>query len=357
MTYITYMMAAFMLLAAFDRIIGNRFGVGKQFEDGILLLGTLTLSMVGMIIIAPLLAEWMRPVFALLPEWIDPSILTASVFANDMGGAPLSDSVARNAEIGHFNALVVASMMGCTVSFTVPFGLGGTPASCHREMLLGLLCGVVTIPVGCFVGGLVLGIAPLALLIDLLPLLLFSALIGAGILLVPELCVKIFNILGIVIKGIITVGLAVGIFRYLTGVELLPHTETLDGGVDVVVNACAVMAGTLPMLYLLSKLLDRPLRAAGRALGINEHAALGFVSSLATSVTTFSMMEKMDRHGIILNSAFLVSGAFLFTDHFAFTMAYAPECLWAVVIGKFTAAILALVVAVFVAKKNTTQDI
>ncbi len=355
MTYITYIMAAFVLLAALDRIIGNRFGLGKEFENGILLLGTMSLSMVGMIIIAPLIAEWMRPVFDLLPGWIDPSILTASLFANDMGGAPLSDGVARDAVIGSFNALVVSSMMGCTISFTVPFALGSVPKSCQREMLLGLLCGVVTIPVGCFVGGLLVGIAPLALLVNLLPLLLFSAVIGIGILRAPELCVKIFNVLGIVIKIIITVGLAVGIFRYLTGVELLPHTETFDNGVAIVVNACAVMTGTFPMLYLLSKLLDRPLRACGRMLGINEHAALGFISSMATSVTTFSMMEKMDKKGIIMNSAFLVSGAFLFTDHFAFTMAYRPESLSAVVVGKFTAAALALVVAVFVAGRSEKE--
>ena len=90
MEIITYVMAGFMLLAALDRIFGNRFGLGAEFENGILLLGTMSLSMVGMIIIAPLLAEWMRPLFDLLPSWIDPSILTAAVFANDMGGGPLS---------------------------------------------------------------------------------------------------------------------------------------------------------------------------------------------------------------------------------------------------------------------------
>ncbi len=341
-----------MLLAAADRILGDRFGIGKEFENGINMLGTMTLAMVGMIIIAPLISVWMRPVFALLPDFIDPSILTATVFANDMGGAPLSDSVARNASVGSFNALVVSSMMGCTISFTVPFAIGAVPKACHREMLLGLLCGIVTIPVGCFVGGLVLGLTPAALLINLLPLLLFSAVIAFGIAMAPDLCVRIFNVLGVIIKIIITVGLAVGIFRYLTGVELLPHTETFDSGVAIVVNACAVMTGTFPILYILSKLLDKPLRKAGKVLGINEHAALGFISSLATSVTTFAMMEKMDKKGIVLNAAFLVSGAFVFTDHFAFTMAYRPQALAAVVVGKLTAAGLALLVAALVSRKK-----
>ena len=146
MTVITWIMAAFMLLAALDRIIGNKLGLGQEFENGIILLGTMSLSMVGMIIIAPLIAELMQPLFSLFPSWIDPSILPSAIFANDMGGAPLAISVARDADIGAFNGMVVTSMMGCTISFTIPFGLGCIPKSIHRDMLLGLLCGIITIP-------------------------------------------------------------------------------------------------------------------------------------------------------------------------------------------------------------------
>ncbi|MBR5871857.1 MAG: ethanolamine utilization protein EutH [Clostridia bacterium] len=351
MSILTYVMAAFMLLAAADRILGNRFGLGREFESGIELLGTMALSMVGMIVAAPLIAHLMQPLFDLLPSWIDPSILPSVVFANDMGGAPLAVGAARHADIGAFNAMVVSSMMGCTVSFTIPFCLGCVPKALHRDMLLGLLCGIVTIPLGCFVGGLVSGIAVLALLVNLLPLLLFSAVVAFGILRAPDLCVKIFSVLGWIIKAIITVGLAVGLFEFLTGVRLLPHVDTLESGVDIVLNACAVMTGTFPMIYLLSKLLAKPLKAVGSRIGINESAALGFVSSLATSVTTFSMMEKMDRRGIILNAAFLVSAGFVFTDHMAFTMAYMPDYLPAMITGKLTAAVLALLLAIPVCKK------
>lgn len=358
MTVLTYVMAAFMLLAAADRIFGSHLGLGREFERGIELLGTMSLSMVGMIIAAPLIAYLMQPLFDLLPSWIDPSILPSVLFANDMGGAPLAVEGARNEAIGAFNAMVVSSMMGCTVSFTIPFALGGVPKALHRDMLLGLLCGIVTIPVGCFFGGLVCGTAPLALLVNLLPLLLFSAVIAVGILLAPALCVRIFGILGIIIRGVITVGLAVGIFEFLTGQRLLPHVDTLENGIAIVLNACAVMTGTFPMIFLLSKLLAKPLKRIGAKIGINESAALGFVSTLATSVTTFSMMERMDRRGIVLNAAFLVSAGFVFTDHMAFTMAYLPEYLPAMIVGKLTAAALALVLAVPVYRKvcGTSSD-
>lgn len=351
MNILSYVMAAFMLLAAADRIFGSRLGLGREFERGIELLGTMSLSMVGMIIAAPLIAHLMQPLFDLLPSWIDPSILPSILFANDMGGAPLAVGAAREESIGAFNAMVVSSMMGCTVSFTIPFCLGCVPKALHRDMLLGLLCGIVTIPLGCFAGGLVSGLAPLALLINLLPLLVFSGIIAVGILRAPDLCVKIFNLLGILIKAVITVGLAVGIFAFLTGIRLLPHTDTLEAGVDIVLNACAVMTGTFPMIYLLSKILAKPLKKVGGTIGINEASALGFVSSFATSVTTFSMMESMDRKGIVLNAAFLVSAGFVFTDHMAFTMAYLPEYLPAMIVGKLTAAVLALLLAIPVSRK------
>ena len=44
---IVYLMVAFMVLGAADRIIGNRFGLGEKFEEGIIAMGSLALSMIG----------------------------------------------------------------------------------------------------------------------------------------------------------------------------------------------------------------------------------------------------------------------------------------------------------------------
>ena len=55
-------MAAFAVLGALDRIFGNRVGLGPEFENGILSLGSLALSMVGIISLAPVLAGLLRPV-------------------------------------------------------------------------------------------------------------------------------------------------------------------------------------------------------------------------------------------------------------------------------------------------------
>ena len=179
MNSIAVVMAIFAVLGAMDRIIGNRFGIGKEFEKGINMLGPIMISMTGMIIMAPAIAELMKPLLYTMAEVlpIDPSIIPATLFANDMGGAPLSVEVAQNAEIGCFNALVVSAMMGATISFTIPVALGMVDKAQHKDVLTGLMCGIITIPVGCAVSGLILKLSISDLLWDLLPLTVFSLII------------------------------------------------------------------------------------------------------------------------------------------------------------------------------------
>ena len=231
MNVISIVMACFSLLGALDRILGDRFGLGREFEKGLMLLGNLAVSIIGMIVIAPLLAEAMQPAFGFLSDvlHIDPSIIPACLFANDMGGGLLASEVMLEENVGLFNAMVVSSMMGCTISFTIPYALGVVDQSKQRMLLMGLLCGIVTIPVGCFVSGLVLGIRLTALLVNLLPLILFSGLIAFGLIRCPEACVKIFGVVGTGIRIVITAGLALALFRFLTGVELVKGLDTLEG--------------------------------------------------------------------------------------------------------------------------------
>ena len=54
-------MAVFALLGAADRIFGDWFGLGKAFENGILAMGALAMAMLGIIVLAPVLADVLRP--------------------------------------------------------------------------------------------------------------------------------------------------------------------------------------------------------------------------------------------------------------------------------------------------------
>lgn len=350
MNVISIIMLCFAILGALDRIFGNRFGLGKEFEKGFMLLGTLALTMIGMIVISPLIAELLEPCFSFVYDTfkIDPSIITSSVFANDMGGAPLAKEIARDERIGMFNGLVVASMMGATISFTVPVALGCLKKEKHKELMLGLLCGIVTIPLGCFVAGLMSGIPLGLLLLNLLPLLLFALLIAAGLLLVPRVCIAIFNVLGIVIKVLITIGLCLGMLEFLIGFKPIDGLASFEEGATVCLNAAIVMAGAFPMLHILSKLLAKPIKKLGDVLKISEKSTLGFVATLANNVSTFEMMNEMDPKGAVLNAAFAVSVSFVLADHLAFTLAFDPAYLWMMMVGKFVSGFFAIAFALIV---------
>lgn len=347
MKYLTVVVLIFSVLGALDRILGNRFGLGTEFEKAFNLLGAMALSMIGMIIIAPYLAELMKPVSAFFSDVLgmDASIIPASLFANDMGGASLASEMSTNKAVGMYNALVVSSMMGCTISFTIPFALGVVKKEQHRELMSGLLCGVVTIPIGCIVSGIICRLPFLQLIGNLVPLVVFAVIIALGLIFIPDLCIKIFKIFGIFITIIITIGLSLGIIKFLTGFEPIKGLADIKDGADICLNAAIVLSGSFPFMFILSKLLARPLKSVGGKLGINEASVIGIISSIASSATAFGMMDRMDKKGVVMNAAFSVSGAFVFGSHLAFTLAFDGSYVLPVIVGKLVAGISAVVLA------------
>ena len=117
-----------------------------------------------------------------------------------------------------------------------------------------------------------------------------------------------------------------------------------------------VLSGAFVLMHLVSKVLAKPLVALGRRLGVNETAAMGLLSTLVTNATTLEMVNRMDKKGIILNSAFLVSAAFAIGSHVAFTMAYDTAYIFPMMIGKLTAGLSSLVVALVIYKRMNKQE-
>ena len=373
MTILIILVLIFSTLGAVDYVIGNKLGLGSEFERAFKLFSAMALSMIGMIVLAPMIAKLLTPVLTFMSETLhlDPSILPAMLLANDMGGAPLSTQVATDPVMGMFNGLVVSSMLGCTVSFTIPFALGLVAKENYKELCFGLLCGVVTIPVGCFVSGLICGISLMPLLTNLLPLVIFSALIAAALILAPNACVKVFKVFGFVINALIIVGLMMGIYNFLIpkitpitlfggsiDLPLIPDLDTVESGAMVCLNASIVMTGMFPLVTLVSKALGKPLKSLGGRLGIDEKSALSIVACLATSATTFGMMNSMNKKGMMVNSAFAVSGAFTFCSHMAFTMAFpgGSDYLMPMIVGKLISGTAALVLAFLLYGKLCKQD-
>lgn len=346
MTIITYVMLFFAVLGALDRIIGNRFGLGAKFEEGISIIAPCALSMIGMIVLAPVMAGGILS----LAGGHDLSILPVMILANDMGGAPLAMELSGGTLIGKFNACIVSSMMGCTISFTLPNIIELVPAEKRPLVFKGILCGIVGMPFGCLAGGLFMGIGIIKLITNLIPLAILAAIICVALIFCPDKCIRVSQIFGKIISITVTIGLIIGIITYLTGKTIIPGTGSFEEAGLIILNAAAVASGAFPMIFILGKLLSKPFSFISDKTGLNNVSVTSFIGTLACSLPTLAAVKNMDDKGIVLNCAFIVPASFVFADHLAFTLAYEPSCTLPMIVGKLSGGLAAIVVAIAMLK-------
>jgi len=349
-----YIMAGFAVLGALDRIFGNRIGIGKEFEEGILAMGALAMAMLGIIALAPVLANLLRPVVVPVYRFLgaDPAMFAGTILACDMGGASLAKELTADPESAMLGGVLAGSMLGATIVFTIPVAMGILHPADRPYMAKGILAGIVTIPVGVLVGGLVAGFPLMKVLRNLVPIVVIAILIALGLWKAEKWMVKGFSAFGKGVVAVITAGLAAAIVRSLTGFTIIPGMAPLEEGFLTVGAIAIVLAGAFPLVWVVTRLLKKPLMKAGRLLGINETAAGGLVATLANSIATFNMVGEMDDRGKVINIAFAVSAAFVFGDHLGFTAGFAPEMLPAMIVGKLAGGISAIFVALWLTKKN-----
>lgn len=353
---IIWIMAVFALMGAADRILGNRLGLGKRFEEGILAMGSLAMAMIGVIALSPVLAALLKPVvvpvFSMLGA--DPAMFAGTLLACDMGGGSLAMELTDNPEAAMLGGVLTGSMLGATVVFTIPVALGILQPEDRPALAKGVLCGIVTIPVGIFAGGLAAGFPVGMVARNLVPILLIAALIALGLWRAEKAMIRGFTVFGKIVTAMITVGLAAAIVESLTGFALIPGLAPITEGFETVGAIAIVLAGAFPLVFAVTKVLEKPLMKLGKRLAINDTAAAGLIASLANSIATFGMVKDMDSRGKVINIAFAVSAAFVLGDHLGFTAGFAPQMLLPVIVGKLTGGISAVVVALFLTKKQET---
>jgi ethanolamine transporter len=244
---------------------------------------------------------------------------------------------------------------------------------------MGVLAGIVTIPIGCIAGGLVamnsgitVGGQPVVftfgmILTNLIPVLICSVLVAAGLWLIPEKMINGFQIFAKLLVSLITLGLALAVLKATIGFELIPGMDPIFmvagdkpgevmRAIEVIGYIACVLLGAYPMVFLLTRWFEKPLMGIGAMLHINNNAAAGMVATLANNIPMFGMMNKMDDRGKVLNVAFAVSAAFTFGDHLGFTAANMPGMIFAVIVGKLVGGVTALGVAMLIAPKSAAKS-
>lgn len=354
---ILWLMGIFALLGGLDRIFGSKLGLGKQWEEGILATGALSLSMLGILCLAPVLAGLLKPVLVPLYGFLgaDAAMFAGSILANDMGGASLAFELAQSTQSAQFGGLIVGSMLGATIVFTLPVALGILRPEDRPALARGILAGIIPLPAGAFLGGLVAGFPLRMLLKNLIPIVLFALLIALGMWRFERAMIRGFLFFGRAVVAVITLGLTAAVFEQLTGVTLIAGMAPLSQGVEVVSEIAFVLAGAFPLVFALTRLLKKPLLKFGAVLKINDTAAAGLLASLANAIPMLGMLKDMDERGKIVNIAFAVSAAFVFGDHLGFTAGFDRTILLPVIVAKLSGGVMAIGLALlFTRSKKQT---
>ncbi|MCD8118955.1 MAG: ethanolamine utilization protein EutH [Lachnospiraceae bacterium] len=350
---VMYVVAVGVLLGALDRIFGNRFGLGERFEEGFKNIGPVGLNMVGIICLAPVIANVLGPV--VIPVFkavgLDPSMF-AMILANDMGGYSLAVELAENELLGIYAGTTIASMIGCTIVFAIPVGITLCGKENYESFFKGVTIGIIAMPFGSILGGLSCGLSFWLLFKNCIPLILLAALLGLGLKLCPHFLVRAFSVFGRFITCVATVGLAAAGFQTLTGICLIPGMYELSEGTDVLISIGIVLMGSYPIILLVQKAVEKPLAKLGTKIGLNTVSMLGFLVALVNSVPVFSMLRDMDERGKILNSAWVVCAAASVGAHLGFTASVRPDMIGPMMIGKLTSGVVAVALAALVTRKK-----
>lgn len=366
--------AIFLVIGLIDKIRGNKRGYGAEFDKGFEAMGPLAFSVVGIVALSPVLYVVLGPLITPVYKLIgaSPAMFPSSILALDMGGYPLAKQLAAgNEAIANYSGLIVASMMGITVCFTIPYALNVIKKEDRNILALGILIGLITLPIGCILGGLTMNMTstPLAfkdLMLNTLPVVLLAVIIAVGIILKQNLMMKIFTVFGKVMTFIILVSLGIAVFQYLTGIRIpllnkMVEEDPVLGGVPLEIGLllvgliAIVLLGAFPMIKFLNKVLGKAINKIGSKIGLTSQASTGLLTQLASSIPVLSVINDMDKKGKLYNLAFAVSGSFVLGDVLAFVGGTNPEMIFPVIVANLSGGILAITLAYLLLRFNVIK--
>jgi len=392
-TVIVYIIMTCAVIGAIAAIKNPDDGLGRQFMDGVHAIGQIFVPTAGIMASIPFLTiiveKCVSPIFKTIGA--DPAIAATTILASDMGGYQLAQTLANSYE-GWIMALVVGFMAGATIVFSIPMGLAMLDRRDHKYMALGIMSGILSIPFGAFISTTlimlfntkvrevigtseaptyVFSISILQVFINLLPLIVFVILLAAGLKFFPDFMIKGFMLFGKLMDAAIKLVLVFSIVEIFTGLfsnlfgawgfdPIMADKEDQFRALEVAGNIGIMLAGAFPMVYLIRKYLSKPLEVIGSKFGLSSAGSAGILATCANILAMFSLVRYMPPKDKVINISFAVCSAFLLGDHLSFTANFQPSIILPVIIGKFSAGIIAIILAFWLsvptAKKLEAKD-
>lgn len=374
-TIVVYIIMICAVAGAFAAIKDPDRGLGKEFMNGLHAVGHIFVPAAGIMASIPYLTwfidRFVGPLFNFIGA--DPAIAATTILASDMGGYQLADALKASYE-GWVMALIVGFMAGATIVFSIPMGLAMLDKRDHKYMALGVMAGVLTIPIGALISSVLIvlfdtnvreivsttadssyefAIGYGQILINLAPLLIFVVIIAAGLKFFPNAMISGFMVFGRLMDAGIKLVLVFSIVEIFTGFftnvfggwgfdPIMADEEDQFRALETAGYIGIMLAGAFPMVYLIRKFFSKPLEAGGQRIGLTSVGSAGLLATVANILAMFTLVRYMRPKDKVINIAFAVCAAFLLGDHLSFTANFQPNIILPVILGKLAAGIIAI---------------
>src|SRR5699024_2645816 len=236
---ILYIIMVCAVLGAFAAMRDPNTGLGHEFMEGIFAVGPIFANSAGIMASIPFISRFienvMGPFFDKLGA--DSAIAATTILATDMGGYQLAN-VLKDSYEGWIMAMIVGFMAGATIVFSIPLGLPMLDKRDRKFMALGIMSGLLTIPIGAFIASSIIVLSDTkirtiiatnaqsshefvltyaAIFVNLLPLIIFVIIIALGLHFFADAMIKGFMVFGKILDVCIKTVLVFSIVEIFTG--------------------------------------------------------------------------------------------------------------------------------------------
>jgi ethanolamine transporter len=381
-TYVIYIIMVCAVIGGIASIVNAESELGKEFNAGIHSIGPIFLPVAGIMAAIPFISSFISQVLApiFLAMGSDAGIAGPIFIASDLGGYQLAHALSQSPE-GWILGLITGFQSGSTVIFVIPVGLAMLNKADHKYMALGIMAGLLSIPISIIIIAMAmqflgLGVRPdiatageatqalhfnLGMLLqNLMPLILFCAALAAALRFFPNLMVLLFLRLGQVVYGIVTLVLVASIVEYFTSffssvfgtwgfAPIIADKEDQFRALEIAGYVGIMLCGAFPMVYLIKRFLSQPIEKVAGALGLSPVGAAGLLAASANILAMFRLVADMPPKDKVLVIAFSVCAAFTFGDHLAYSANFQPSLILPLIIGKLSGGLIGMMLAYWLA--------
>lgn len=385
---VVYIIMACALAGCIASVIKPESELGQEFVAGIDSIGPIFLPVAGIMASAPYLTAFVSSVFGPLYGAVgaDQAMAATTFIAVDMGGYQLADALAQTRE-SWIMAMITGYMAGATIVFSIPVALKMLEVKDRKYLALGVMSGLLAIPIGVFVASAIIAIShpvireivstnaeatyQLALSwaqigLNLVPLIIICVLLAAGLKFIPDAMIKGFIIFGRAMESALKIVFVLVVIEYFTGIfttifggfgfdPIIADEEDIFRALETSGAIGMMLCGAFPMVYLIRRYLAKPLAAIGGAVGLSSDATAGLLAASANVLALFSMVKDLKAKDKVICISFAVCCAFLFGDHLSFTANFQPSLIVVVLLGKLAAGICAIIFANLLAVKKAEE--